>query len=421
MIVSSAKDYFDPSSSFVLALLFGASMAVCLAFPRLLCVLPLLVTLGAAGFFYAKNQFKPVMDAHVLALIGLAMAIAGISCLWSPEPAYSLSKVLKTAPLLLAGYGMVVLCARVRLTSDQARFYFRFLLAIFIFCCLFFFVEYRWHHPILRYIIVDVSGGTVPHSIENEFLLNRGAVFLSLFAYPLFAFSQMIATTKAQKYQVAFIIGAGLFLALFWAQSQSAQIATVVMTIMLLFPAARKTARRVFMGVLLCGIIVAPLIPPALQSVLQSHYGSPDDENFIQSASIPERLEVWNFVAENIAKKPILGHGVEATRFLKSDHIMPEFGTNTVIHPHNAILQVWLEMGVLGVMLALLFVILMFRRMGASDPREQKDYLALFAGIFCVLCIGYGLWQAWLLGMMFTTTAFMAMVASIRKGLSPHH
>ncbi|WNK00282.1 O-antigen ligase family protein [Thalassospiraceae bacterium LMO-JJ14] len=69
------------------------------------------------------------------------------------------------------------------------------------------------------------------------------------------------------------------------------------------------------------------------------------------------RMYIWDFVADKIAEKPLLGWGVDASKRLGtdaegvlSDPRFGKLGEPIPVHPHNAILQIWLDFGFFGAM-----------------------------------------------------------------------
>src|SRR6185503_20527219 len=58
------------------------------------------------------------------------------------------------------------------------------------------------------------------------------------------------------------------------------------------------------------------------------------------------RLDYWSHAIDWIAMRPLKGWGLDASRV---------FGPGIKLHPHNAPLQVWLELGVVGAVLAAAF------------------------------------------------------------------
>ena len=69
------------------------------------------------------------------------------------------------------------------------------------------------------------------------------------------------------------------------------------------------------------------------------------------------------------------------------------------LHPHNASLQVWLELGAVGVVIFVgllsVLIVLWQRSYAAVDGRPL--IASLFGVIFLVYNISFGLWQGWLI------------------------
>jgi O-antigen ligase len=76
----------------------------------------------------------------------------------------------------------------------------------------------------------------------------------------------------------------------------------------------------------------------------------------------------------------------------KSLQIMP-------IHPHNASLQIWLDLGLVGLVIALLFL---FLSLAALERRkrsrwQQAGVTGLTAGGLMLTLGTYSMWQGWLM------------------------
>ncbi len=109
-------------------------------------------------------------------------------------------------------------------------------------------------------------------------------------------------------------------------------------------------------------------------------------------ASWSDRLRIWSFVAQQFLHAPLRGAGLEASRTLAG---------MVHLHPHNAPLQLWYELGAPGAALGTLFWLWLWRRIGDSAGRDrlQGATTAATATVYLVLSsVSFGLWQAWWLG-----------------------
>jgi O-antigen ligase len=118
-----------------------------------------------------------------------------------------------------------------------------------------------------------------------------------------------------------------------------------------------------------------------------------------------ERLRVWGFVAERWAQDPLRGAGLDASR------IYPDL---VPLHPHNAPLQLWFELGLPGAVLGTLFWLWLWGRIAACAARNRLHGATAAAAAMVYLVIGavsYGLWQEWWL-----CVGAFAMVLSVLLG-----
>ena len=64
------------------------------------------------------------------------------------------------------------------------------------------------------------------------------------------------------------------------------------------------------------------------------------------------RVEIWHFAAERALEKPLFGWGFNASRYVPNgdavSHFLPPGQSLIPLHPHDAFLQVWLEIGAVG-------------------------------------------------------------------------
>lgn len=104
-----------------------------------------------------------------------------------------------------------------------------------------------------------------------------------------------------------------------------------------------------------------------------------------------ERMSYWMYATAQIGAHPWRGWGLDASRAF-SPHIQ--------LHPHNGPLQLWLELGLLGAVLAGLVWIFAFRRLA----RDERSLLAAAtvgsAAVYVFFgLISFGVWQEWWLAL----------------------
>ena len=120
--------------------------------------------------------------------------------------------------------------------------------------------------------------------------------------------------------------------------------------------------------------------------------------------SIIHRLLVWEYVGSEIYKKPLLGHGVGTSRLIGQNIILNapnsdiEIKGGIPLHPHNNFLQIWLELGVIGIIIITLIWIKVIK----FGIRIRKNSYILGTGIcssivtiFVICNLSFGVFQAW--------------------------
>ncbi len=237
---------------------------------------------------------------------------------------------------------------------------------------------------------------------ENEaaHAANRPIVLLVVFLWPATLALSQILQQKAVWLLLLLTLGAT-----FTTESQSAQLAmvaaSVVFALALLLPRA---------GLWMVGIggVIAIL---ALPFVFASFNMMLNDESvWASKMTVLPRLELWRFVSEKIVAQPLLGYGLEAGRFMPLDDMTQQyFGGTHMHHPHNAILQIWFEMGLLGAVAIALGWALLVRQIGGLAPQSQAYPLAAATCVLIVGTVSHGLWQTWWLSALTVVPFFFAI------------
>lgn len=121
-----------------------------------------------------------------------------------------------------------------------------------------------------------------------------------------------------------------------------------------------------------------------------------------------ERLRIWTFAAEQVARSPFVGQGLDASR-LYPDAIP--------LHTHDAALQIWLELGAVGAALAAVFWVAVFQaaaRIGGEDRTASATACAAATAYFVAGALSFGVWQEWWLAIGALGAAAVVVVARFR-------
>ncbi|MTI09239.1 O-antigen ligase family protein [Curvivirga aplysinae] len=132
------------------------------------------------------------------------------------------------------------------------------------------------------------------------------------------------------------------------------------------------------------------------------------------------RQVIWSFVYEKLKANPLLGVGIDG--IAKTEHANTKLvffkGQEYVpAHPHNWVLEVAVETGVIGIILVLLVMaifILNLQKLFRQKNIDRKMIFVIFY-FFCSFWIismaAFSIWSAWWLISFFMTLAMMMAVA----------
>lgn len=175
---------------------------------------------------------------------------------------------------------------------------------------------------------------------------------------------------------------------------------------------------------LLASAAVIPLMPaltPIATALLTEAVDWP--------ASQVHRIAVWAFSADLILERPLTGWGLDTSRLVPgADQRLdlfhtpsgrPHTGEAMPLHPHNALVQIWLETGLVGLSLALAALLLVLRRCvgraAQTTPATRAALAATAASAFTLAQLSFGIWQGWWMASL-GLTAVLAAAAGPRNG-----
>jgi len=381
-------------------------------------IAPLLIIAAVIGLLLARRRLLSWGGVGWSIALCLALGISwgAVSALISPIAAHWWTTAYKVAGLAFCGLALVA--AAGGLTADDRARVGKALVAGVVLAVVLLAIEYLGGSLLNIAARPDQWGGfgtLAPHARLS--LLKSGAAVTAILIWPAAAFlwrrsGPVAALLLLGVGGIVLAFAAGLAGKLAWVAG------ALVLSVGLLRFRAAVIGFAALIGLLL---LAAPVIPngylvPALKS----------GQITFLPYSVFHRIFIWGYTAERIAERPVAGWGLNAAKQFGAS--MPpvrmevelegrkdwiNISEPIPLHPHNAVLQIWLELGFPGVLLAALVlaaVLLAIARLpGASG--ERAFALATLAAALLVASFSFGIWQNWWMAVLWLVGALTAMSA----------
>ncbi len=233
---------------------------------------------------------------------------------------------------------------------------------------------------------------------------NRVALFVALL-HPIsfFAIEQM-QISRAGRWSLQIATGAAVFFAVFWSESESAQLALLLMVIVhLAWKINSVWTMRAFTLALVITILALPVIMDGLFALIKA--SALWD---FRPGTFAARVTIWESISGLIKSAPFIGNGVEVIRV---EGVLggANQGPQMHHHPHSFLLQTWVDLGFVGAFLmagCFLATSDMIRRV----PGDGGRMLILVAtGILSIWAVSHGMWQAWFVGLSGVVVVFAVL------------
>jgi len=256
--------------------------------------------------------------------------------------------------------------------------------------------------------------GHMLSAVENkEFLLsklNRGFSHGALLFWPVVAALMGPSLEGRRQRGMAVFLLASLALTFLLTNSRATQVGLAMA--LGVFLLARLSFRLAF-GVVGLGSFLALFWPLGAASLFAER---PD-----LVAKLPGswhmRVEIWDYTAHRIAERPWNGYGIGNSGLL--DVTVPHGALYSLVrgpapHSHNAICQVWSELGVLGPLFVLFLGLWTLSRLYCLVPRLRAYGLAAYTLAFWLAMVAYNFWTDSLWA-AFTLTALAFVLVQQRE------
>lgn len=362
--------------------------------PRGLAPLLAVSALAALGLNRSRDGRWPSPPAGLTILIAALLGWAVLSVIWSINPAESLAKLPRFAFLLMAGLVLADACLGL---SDAHRRLVARHLSIGLTVALAGMLLDRLTEGYFRELIL----GRALDEIRFFNLYNGPATLFALFFWPL---ASQAARIHVLAPVALWLVALGVVVSLF---SSAAVVAILLGGIgFVVLVVAPRIGAALIAAVLAIFVLVAPALPPSQTQatrLLETYAELP--------RSGYHRLLIWRFVADRISERPILGWGFNSSRVIPGrDDQLDVSEPALPLHPHNAALQWWLELGAPGAILGTALILWLMRAIGRARASivGKASAAGLVLSAVTVSFLSYGIWQSWWLAALWLVGAFMA-------------
>jgi O-antigen ligase len=210
---------------------------------------------------------------------------------------------------------------------------------------------------------------------------NRGFDYLVLIAWPLLAH-----VWWRRRWWAVCVLGLTTAVILVVTLSLAARVAVAAGLVVLVL--AWVLPRLVEIALACATVAYGLVLPLALRLIAARR----DELAPLLKASGLHRLEIWDYMTARVLERPVLGWGLLSAKSLP---IHPDELAHYVyvrpagVYPHNQFLELWVELGVLGAVLGLIFAVLVLRRVRRLPPRMRPFAYAAFASAMAVASVDY--------------------------------
>jgi len=361
--------------------------------PNGMVVLFAVMAVAMAALARAQLDLRAIVRSPLALILGGLLAWSLVSAAWAPEPLGSLDLWARFAVITLVGL-VLVACARNLSAESHGAIQKALMIGGVAFLGL-----------LVVEIVTDVAmtrtlrGLVADADNVRMVMISRGTMIFAIFFWPC---AYVIWRNINPAAAVAF--GLASVAALYFSPSSTALLAICVAGCVFAIVCWRPKPAITVLGVLVVATLAAaPILTTYLISPEQvaSTFGD-------LPRNWQHRLYIWQFAAEKIAERPLFGWGFDASRDIAGgSQVVANIAPAMPLHPHNAALQLWLELGVPGVAIVVVLLGHLFKRLAGSGlpPARIAVAAAMLSAYLVIANIAFGLWQNWWLAVAWLMAA----------------
>ena len=348
----------------------------------------------------SKAAIWPGIDRGLALGLGTLVAWSAATALWGLDPPHALLLSLRIALLFAAA---LVLHAVLRGTGAATRDRFGPCLIAGI-CAALAIIAFEL---LLDFPLGHLTRGAAKLGSDGSVWLNRGASALAILCWPAAGYLWRRRTKWAA---IALLAAMAAFLSIL--SSMAAGLGFLAGAVVALAALNRpRLGRPLLVFATLAAMIASPI------AAHQFHKYDLQGASWIPF-SAQHRVEIWHSTLELIAERPLTGWGFDAARSIgrAAEGVEASGRATAFLHPHNAPLQILLELGPVGAAIILTLCWMLIQRIERLPQEDRPFGQAAYAATLLIACTAYGLWQnQWLALMACAAIAVAALAGNAGK------
>ncbi len=401
---------YNRDFTFYFLLAFSCLPLISVLLPRFMTFCPSLVGLaGYAYLAYARGQTLPLSRSYLYISLGIG-ALCALSALSSENPKDVLEKAFLTTLLLLSCVFLLAVCRSLEPEKlNEHSWVFPLLLMLAALVASF---ELFFKMPLYQLLHAAPEGRKI-----NTAEINRGAVNIVLCSFGAFSLLQLCGTDKRRRLLSGLALATAIVLMLALSQAQVAQLSFFLgLGLYFLYPASWKPGYRILTTLVCLLLLTAPWLAQWMFAALAA---DAQTLPWLKSGYAGARMEIWDFTSRYALQSPLTGHGMDATRSVESfDHARLYHREDSVLHPHNFALQLWVDFGLIGALCGSALISYLFMQIRRLDPIVARPAITILLLTLLVAAISYGLWQSHWIGVMLYLLSLSQIIYQVSSSSS---
>lgn len=131
----------------------------------------------------------------------------------------------------------------------------------------------------------------------------------------------------------------------------------------------------------------------------------------LESVHAADRIEIWQDFAAIVHQRPVTGAGFGTSPKMAEAPFVADIPSDrgrllAAGHPHDGFLQIWVELGLVGAILAALNAYCILRAVARRDDRMLAACVASIVASATVVSVFHGAWQGWWIGALMATAVW---------------